>query len=162
MQNKRVPIFSFAQKTLLPDFIFFIVVVGSYAVVVGKHELAQGRESSVETLIAIVEHVSTFIPVAIFLTFTFEIGGSIVMVLWNLYKRRQEAHIEQVVAKARAEARAEGRAEGRAEARDEARAEALAQSNREWTTWCNRMMEAQAKGLPFDEPSPANLQEPTE
>ncbi len=146
MQNKRVPIFSFAQKTLLPDFIFFIVVVGSYAVVVGKHELAQGRESSVETLIAIVEHVSTFIPVAIFLTFTFEIGGSIVMVLWNLYKRRQEAHLEQVVAKARAEGRAE----------------ALAQSNREWTTWYNRMMEAQAKGLPFDEPTPANLREPAE
>ena len=139
MQNKRVPIFSFAQKTLLPDFIFFIVVVGSYAVVVGKHELAQGRESSVETLIAIVEHISTFIPVAIFLTFTFEIGGSIVMVLWNLYKRRQEAHLEQVIAEAaakgraegRAEGRTEGRAEGRAEGRDEARAEALAQSNRE-------------------------------
>ena len=142
MQNKRVPIFSFAQKTLLPDFIFFIVVVGSYAVVVGKHELAQGRENSVETLIAIVEHVSTFIPVAIFLTFTFEIGGSIVMVLWNLYKRRQEAHLEQVVAKARAEA--------------------LAQADREWTTWYNRMMEAQAKGLPFDVPPPANLREPAE
>ena len=76
------------------------------------------------------------------------------MVLWNLYKRRQEAHLEQVVAKARAEARAEARVEGRAEA--------LAQSDREWITWYNRMMEAQAKGLPFDEPSPANLQEPAE
>ena len=88
------------------------------------------------------------------------------MVLWNLYKRRQEAHLEQVIAEAAAKARAEGRAEARAEARAEGRvegrAEALAQSNREWTTWYNRMMEAQAKGLPFDEPSPANLREPTE
>ena len=64
------------------------------------------------------------------------------MVLWNLYKRRQEAHLEQVVAKARAEA--------------------LAQADREWTTWYNRMMEAQAKGLPFDVPPPANLREPAE
>ena len=76
------------------------------------------------------------------------------MVLWNLYKRRQEAHLEQVIAEAAAKARTEGRAEGRAEA--------LAQSNREWTTWYNRMMEAQAKGLPFDVPPPANLQEPAE
>jgi len=158
MQNKRVPIFSFAQKTLLPDFIFFIVVVVSYAIIVGKHELTKGRESSVETLIAIVSHVSPFMPVAMFLTFIFEIGGSIVMILWNLYKKRQEAMIEQVVAETVAEAVTEAVAKARAEAR----AEALAQANREWTTWYNRMMEAQAKGLPFDEPPPVNLQEPTE
>ncbi len=96
------------------------------------------------------------------------------MVLWNLYKRRQEAHLEQVVAEAvaklraevkaevRAEVRAEVKAEVRAEIRAEVRAEALAQINREWATWYNRMMEAQAKGLPFAVPPPANLREPAE
>ena len=41
----------------------------------------------------------------------------------------------------------EGRAEGRAEER--------AERDAEWSAWLRRLQEAQARGEPFDEPSPA-------
>ena len=40
-------------------------------------------------------------------------------------------------------------------ARNEGRAEARAENNREWLEWLRRKEEAEAKGEPFDEPSPA-------
>ena len=46
--------------------------------------------------------------------------------------------------KARTEGLAEGRAEGRAEA------------NKAWLEWLKRKEEAEAKGEPFNEPSPAD------
>ena len=42
MENKRISVFSFAKDLILVDFIFFIVVVGSYGVVVTQYELAIG------------------------------------------------------------------------------------------------------------------------
>ena len=47
----------------------------------------------------------------------------------------------------RDEARAEGLAEGRAEGRAEA--------NREWADWYRSKMEADEKGIPFNEPPPS-------
>ena len=109
MENKRISVFSFAKDLILIDFIFFLIVVISYAIVVTQHELAVGRENGVETLIVIVGHISSFIPVAIVLTLIFEIGGFLIMILWRLYQRRLEEAIEQ----AKIEARTEGIAEGR-------------------------------------------------
>ena len=85
---KEFPVFSFAKDLILVDFIFFLVVVASYTIVVTQHELAVGRENAVETLIVIVGHISSFIPVAIVLTLIFEIGGFLIMILWRLYQRR--------------------------------------------------------------------------
>ena len=45
----------------------------------------------------------------------------------------------------------EGRAEGRVEGRVEERAE--------WAAWLRRLQEAEARGEPFDEPSPAEREE---
>ena len=109
MKNKRISVFSFATDLILIDFIFFIVVVVSYAIVVTQHELAVGRENAVETLIVTVGYISSFIPVAIVLTLIFEIGGFLIMILWRLYQRRLEEAIEQ----AKIEGMAEGRTEGR-------------------------------------------------
>ena len=50
-----------------------------------------------------------------------------------------------------AEAREEGRAEGLAEVRAEGRVERDA----EWRAWLRRFREAEARGEPFDEPTPA-------
>ena len=48
----------------------------------------------------------------------------------------------------------EGRAKGRAEGRDVGRAEGKEEANRAWRKWYARRMEAEANGLPFDEPMP--------
>ena len=150
MENKRISVFSFAKDLILVDFIFFLVVVVSYAIVVTQHELAVGRENAVETLIAIVGYISSFIPVAIVLTLIFEIGGFFIMILWRLYKRRLEEAIEQV----KIEARTEGRTEGKAEGRAEGETAGIVKNYELWAAWNNRRLEAEAQNLPFDEPPP--------
>ena len=150
MENKRISVFSFAKDLILIDFIFFLVVVVSYAIVVTQHELAVERANAVETLIAIVAHISSFIPVAIVLTLIFEIGGFFIMILWRLYKRRLEEAIEQ----AKIEARTEGRTEGKAEGRAEGETAGIVKNYELWTAWNNRRLEAEAQNLPFDEPPP--------
>ena len=49
---------------------------------------------------------------------------------------------------------ARGRSEGRAEDLTEGRAEGLTEGNARWRDWLNRKNEAEAQGLPFDEPPP--------
>ena len=49
---------------------------------------------------------------------------------------------------------ARGRAEGRLEGRVEGHAEGRVESNTKWRDWLNRKNEAEAQGLPFDEPPP--------
>ena len=142
MENKRISVFSFAKDLILVDFIFFLLVVVSYAVVVTQHELAVGRENAVETLIIIVGHISSFLPVAIVLTLIFEIGGFLIMILWRLYQRRLEEAIEQAKIEARTEGMAEGRNEG------------MVKNYELWSAWNNRRLEAEAQNLPFDEPPP--------
>ena len=144
MQDKRVSVFSFSQNTLLANVIFFILLVVSYAIMVAKHEIAKGRDSFVETIIVTVGHVSSFVPIALILTFiVIEVGGFVIMYLWNLYQRKQQERLEERIE----EVRAEGRAEAKAEA---------AAVYGEWLAWNNRRMEAEAQGLPFNEPPPAN------
>ena len=138
MENKRISVLSFARDFVLVDFIFFLIVVIGYAVIVGRHEIAAGGENPVVTLIAIVGHISGFIPVAIVLTLIFEIGGSLTMLLWRLYKRQIDAQIEQ--------ARTEGIARGEARG--------IAEAYQLWTAWNNRRLEAEGKNLPFNEPPP--------
>ena len=154
MENKRISVFSFAKDFILVDFIFFIVVVVSYAIVITQYELAVGRENAVETLIVIVGHISSLIPVAIVLTLIFEIGGFFIMILWRLYQKRLEEAIEQAKIEARIEGITEGRAEGKAEGRAEGEATGIAKNYELWEAWNNRRIEAEEQNLPFDESPP--------
>lgn len=138
--EKRVPVFSFRQGTFLADLIFFLVLIASYTYIVREYELAKGRENSVETIIAIVGHVSEFISVALVLTLFFELGGSVLMILWNLYKREQEKRIREIVAEVTAEVTAE----------------VAAERDRVWAEWNTRRMTAEASGIPFHEPPPTS------
>ncbi len=136
--EKRVPVFSFMQRTFLADLIFFFVLIASYTYMVGEYELAKGRENSVETIIAIVGHVSEFISVALVLTLFFELGGSVLMILWNLYKREQKKRLREIAA--------------------EVTEKVTAERDRVWTEWNTRRMAAEASGIPFHEPPPTSPQ----
>ena len=80
-------------------------------------------------------------------------------------KRREE--LEQRFERGRAEGVAQGVARGRAEGVAQGRAEGVAQGvaqgvdqgrereRRAWTEWNRRRLEAEANGLPFDEPPPS-------
>lgn len=138
--EKRVPVFSFMQRTFLADLIFFLMLIASYTYMVGEYELAKGRENSVETIIAIVGHVGEFISVALVLTLFFEIGGAVLMILWNLYKREQEKRLREIAAEVAAEVKAQ----------------VTAERDRVWTEWNTRRMAAEASGIPFHEPPPTS------
>lgn len=152
--EKRVPVFSFMQRTFLADLIFFLMLIASYTYMVGEYELAKGRENSVETIIAIVGHVGEFISVALVLTLFFELGGSVLMILWNLYKREQEKRLREIAAEVAAEVAAEFTEKVAAEVK----AQVTAERDRVWTEWNTRRMAAEASGIPFHEPPPTSPQ----
>ena len=82
------------------------------------------------------------------------IGGH----LQDVLRRRNERKLAESMAKGMAEGRAKGMAEGRAkgmaEGRTEGRTEGEAEANTRWRAWYSRLLEAQARGEPFDEPPP--------
>lgn len=143
---KRMPVFSFMQRTFIADLIFFLGLIASYTYMVGEYELAKGRENSVETIIAIVGHVGDFISVALVLTLFFELGGSVLMILWNLYKREQEKRLREIATEVAMEVAAE------------ITEKVTAERDRVWTEWNTRRMAAEASGLPFHEPPPTSPQ----
>ncbi len=124
--NKRISVFSFGRDWVVPDFIFFIAVVVIYGIIVTQYEFTQVRANSIETVITIVGDISSFIPVAIVLTFIFE--------------RMSDFNYDSV------EGEAVGRAEGQAIGRTE--------TYQLWSSWNIRRMEAERQNLPFDEPPP--------
>jgi len=146
MLAKRMPVFSFMQRTFLADLIFFLGLIASYTYMVGEYELAKGRENSVETIIAIVGHVGDFISVALVLTLFFELGGSVLMILWNLYKREQEKRLREIATEVAMEVAAE------------ITEKVTAERDRVWTEWNTRRMAAEASGIPFHEPPPTSPQ----
>lgn len=160
--EKRVPVFSFMQRTFLADLIFFLVSIASYTYMVGEYELAKGRENSVETIIAIVGHVSEFISVALVLTLFFELGGSVLMILWNLYKREQENRLREIATEVATEVAAGITEKVTAEVTEKVTAEVTekvtAERDRVWTEWNTRRMAAEASGIAFHEPPPTSPQ----
>ena len=76
--------------------------------------------------------------------------------LYEAYKKAKLAQgREQGRAEGRAEGRVEGLAEGRVEGRVEGQAEGQAAERQAWQDWIARRDAAQAAGLDFTEPSPA-------
>ena len=129
MKKKRAALFSFTQDIGLGNAILFIVAVVGYLFTAPAVEVG----SFSEHIRLIVADIREAIPAAFFL------GGSLLMLFWNLMKRQIEKY-DAVIA---AEAKAEGLAEGKAEVYQEVAA------------WNTRRLEAEAKGVPFDEAPPS-------
>ena len=139
MKRKRSPLFSFTQGIGLGNAIFFIVVVVSYLFTAPTVEVG----SFSERIRLVVADVQDAIPAAFFLTFSLDVGGSLLVLFWNLMKRQIEKYDATIAAEAKAEGLAEGLAEGKASVYQEIAA------------WNTRRLEAEAKGIPFDEAPPA-------
>ena len=79
-------------------------------------------------------------PAAVVLTLIFESGGSLIMIIWGLYKEHMEERIEKIKA--------------------ESRAEGVSKTYGLWEAWNNRRLEAERDNLPFNEPPPPPPQMP--
>ena len=88
------------------------------------------------------------------ITLTITEAGRLIMVLGEQlqrwFEKREDARVDEAVAKVVDEAVAQAVDEAVAQAVDEGRGEA----HRQWTEWLQRKMEAEAAGEPFDEPPP--------
>ena len=93
-----------------------------------------------ETAQVIVVQLAAFIVVSTGSIFILFQGVDSIMFLTQLYKER----LERKVKKAKAEGKAEGLEQGKAEVRQQ------------WAGWNTRRVEAEAQGIPFDEPPPSN------
>ena len=127
MKKKRAPLFSFTQDIGLGNAIFFIVAVVSYLFTAPPVEV----NSFSKRVRLIAADVADAIPTAFFLTFCLDVGGSLLMLFWNLMKRQIEKHDAALAAAAKAEV------------------------YEEIAAWNTRRLEAEAKGLPFDEAPPS-------
>lgn len=143
MKRKRSPLFSFTQDIGLGNAIFFIVVVVSYLFTAPAVEVG----SFSERIRLVVADIRDAIPAAFFLTFSVDVGGSLIVLFWNLMKRQIEKYDAVIAAEAKAEGLAEGKVEGLAEGKAEVYQEIAA--------WNTRRLEAEAKGIRFDEAPPA-------
>ena len=131
MKRKRSALFSFTQDIGLGNAILFIVAVVGYLFTAPAVEVG----SFSEHIRLIVADIRDAIPAAFFLTFSVDVGGSLLVLFWNLMKRQIEKY-DAVIA---AEAKAEGKAE----------------VYQEIAAWNTRRLEAEARGIPFDEAPPS-------
>ncbi len=89
---------------------------------------------------------------------------------WYRQRTRERARNEGLAegltegrAAGREEGRTEGRTEGREEGRTEGRTEGRHEQQERWLQWLERRQQAEANGLPFDEPPPSlNGEHPTQ
>ncbi len=141
-------------------FAVFIVQVIVWCVIMYWWESTSGEHSSdtVGRIIATGLKMAPLTGLSVITTIVLVEMGRYLVVLFlptpNIRRRMEKAkakgHAEGIV-----EGHAEGHAEGIAEGHAEGHAEGTAQERRNWVAWNRRRVEAEAQGLPFDEPPPS-------
>ena len=168
-----------APKWLLTCAILIFAQTLGFTALVAWSEIAKGVAGVNEFIIAVVSGTSPAVPLfmvyaIIAVTALDFIGGGIMVTARYLTKKliepldkKRKEEMDRLIRDSRAEGRAEGReegveegrAEGRVEGVEEGRAEGVAEGAerafRAWAEWNDRRMEAEADGLPFDEPPPS-------
>ena len=148
-----------AKKWLPFCVILIIAQTLGFTALITWREISNGFAGVNELVIAVVSGTAPaatlFIVYAITATaLTDFIGGGIMVTARYLTKkliepleRKRREEVERRVAQGRAEGVAQGMAQGVAQGAERER--------RAWTAWNSRRVDAEANGLPFDEPPPA-------
>ena len=112
----------------------FAVKMVAYTILVARHEIAKGNhESNSEIIIAVAERDSMVTPGFVASTVILMEGVGYIMITYDyLYNKFVQPVIDQ------------HKAEGKAE------------MHRRWADWNSRRIEAESKGVPFDEPPPSD------
>ena len=131
----------------------------AYTVVVARQEIESGvHRGAIDITIAVIERDSTVTPGIGASTLILMEGVSYLVITYNYLHNKfvqplidkREAEIERRMAEGLAKGLAKGLAEGRAEGRAQGEAEV----NMRWADWNSRRLEAESRGVPFDEPPP--------
>ena len=146
-----------------------------FTALIAWREISKGVSGVNELIIAVVSGTAPAVPLfvvyaIIAVSMADLIGGSAMVTAKYLTKkliepleRKRREELEQRFERGRAQGVAQGVARGRAEGVAQGRAEGVAQGvdqgmereRRAWTEWNSRRLEAEANGLPFNEPPPS-------
>ena len=140
-EQEFVPILGIRQKWVDIALKIFSVVFFVYAFLVVREEFSK-EAPIMETTESIVIHLAAFSVVETIIFVALFQGVDILMYLTERFRAKLRRQIEK--------ARIEGRVEGKAEV------------YQEMAAWNRRRLEAEAKGLPFDEQPPTNSHDDVE
>lgn len=140
--NEIVPFIGIPRKWVNPTSKLYSILFLGYAVWIFLRKFLGSSKVLDERLEGIWAHLAGFSIVEGVIMIAIIQLGDIVMYLTNKFKMNVKKEVEAAAAKGRAEGRAEGEAKGRAE------------SYRLWAAWNERRMDAEMKGIPFNEPPP--------
>ncbi len=158
-KDDRVPILSIRRLWVDLALKIFSVEVITYTILVVRHEVAQGN-SPMETAQVIVVQLAAFIVVSTGSIFILFQGVDSIMFLTQLYKERLERKVKKAKAEGLEQGIEQGLEQGLEQGIEQGKAEGLEQGKAEvrqqWAGWNTRRVEAEAKGISFDEPPPSN------
>ena len=141
MKDNRVSIFSLNRRFFAADFVIFFTLLGFYALLVFLEAPSVSHESSIKTLIYVVEHTSRAVPIAIVVVLLIE--GVIYTMLYAIELARAKG--EQL------------RQKTRERIKDEVKNE-IYQDYRQFEenlrNWNEQRIKAQQDGVDFNEPMP--------
>ena len=152
---RREPPWSIPYGWRIAYVLTFAIKMIAYTILVARQEIERGtHNSTIDIAIAVVERDSVVTPGIGASTLILLEGVSYLVITYNyLYNKFVQPVIDQN--KERIEqSRAEGMAEGRSEGMAEGRSEGRSMMHQKWADWNSRRLEAESKGIPFDEPTP--------
>ena len=138
-----------------------------FTALIAWREISKGVAGVNELIIAVVSGTAPAVPLFVVyailgVTAMDLIGGGAMVTARYLTKkliepldRKREEELESRFERGRSEGRSEGVAQGVAQGRAEGVAQGVERERRAWTHWNSRRLEAEADGLPFNEPPPS-------
>ena len=140
--NEIVTFIGIPRKWVNPVLKIYSFLFLGYAIWIAFQEFSFGTKTLPEKLGALFAHLAAASVVEVFTIVAIIQIMDVFMYLTNKFKTKVRKQVRDAEAKGRTEGRAEGEAKGRAE------------NYQMWAAWNARRIEAEAKGLPFNEPPP--------
>ena len=144
--NEIVAFIGIPRKWVNPVLKIYSFLFLGYAIWITFKEFSFSTETLPEKLGAIFTHLAAASVVEFFTIVAIIQIMDVFMYLTNKFKTKVRKQVKEAEAKGRAEGEAKGRAEGETKGKVE--------NYQVWAAWNARRIEAESKGLPFDEPPP--------
>ena len=144
--NEIVTFIGIPRKWVNPALKIYSFIFLGYAIWLIYLELKGSAQVLSDRLSALFTHLAGFSVVEGLTIVAIIQLVDLIMYLTNKFKTKVKKQVN--------EAKAEGKAEGREEGKEEGRAEGREEIQKAWVDWNTRRIEAETRGIPYDEPPP--------
>lgn len=143
VEHEIVPFIGIPKRWVNPALKIYALLFVGYTIWIVYQEFSIASKTLTERFTFLVPHLGAFSVLEVILIV-------VLIQLWDILMYltyRLRANLAKIAAQSRAEGEAIGLAKGEESGR--------AAAHHDWEAWYRRLQEANAKGLPFDEPPPA-------